>query len=143
MVDSIYREIILDHTRNPRNFGELDPADFTAEDTNPLCGDQIRMDLRVEDGVVADVKFSGRGCAVSMASASILTELVLGQPLADVRQLTKDDLLEEIGIPVSPARMKCALLGFNVLHLSLAIGDAHPGHAHPGHAHAEPAEVVR
>ena len=143
MTDSIYREIILDHSKHPRNFGELDPADLTAEDTNPLCGDQIRMDLRVEDGVVADVKFSGRGCAVSLASASILTELVMGKPLAEVRALTKDDVLEEIGIPVSPARMKCALLGFNVLHLSLAIGDAHPGHAHPGHAHAEPAEVVR
>ena len=127
-MDSIYRETILDHTKNPRNFGSLDPADFTAEDTNPLCGDQIRMDLRVEGGVVADVKFSGRGCAVSMASASILTELVMGQPLADVRALTRDDLLEEIGIPVSPARLKCALLGLNVLNLSLAIGDAHPDH---------------
>ena len=138
MTDSIYREIILDHSKHPRNFGELDPADLTAEDTNPLCGDQIRMDLRIADGIVADVKFSGRGCAVSLASASILTELVMGKPLAEVRALTKDDVLEEIGIPVSPARMKCALLGFNVLTLSLAIGDAHPGHAH-----AEPAEVVR
>lgn len=128
MVDSIYREIILDHTKHPRNFGELDPADFTAEDTNPLCGDQIRMDLRVQDGVVTDVKFSGRGCAVSLASASILTELVMGMPLDEVRTLTKDDVLEELGIPVSPARMKCALLGFNVLNLSLAIGDAHPAH---------------
>lgn len=138
MADSLYREVILDHYKNPRNFGELDPADFTAEDTNPLCGDQIRVDLRVEDGVVADVKFTGRGCAVSLASASILTELVMGMPLDEVRELTKDDLLEEIGIPVSPARMKCALLGFNVMNLGLAIGDAHPEHAH-----AEPAEVTR
>ena len=138
MTDSIYREIILDHSKNPRNFGELDPADLTAEDTNPLCGDQIRMDLRLDGGVVSDVKFSGRGCAVSLASASILTELVMGRPLDEVRALTKDEVLEEIGIPVSPARMKCALLGFNVLNLSLAIGDAHPGHAT-----AEPAELVR
>ena len=138
MTDSIYREIILDHSKNPRNFGELDPADLTAEDTNPLCGDQIRMDLRVDDGVVTDVKFSGRGCAVSLASASILTELVMGKPLTEVRALTKGDVLEEIGIPVSPARMKCALLGFNVLNLSLAIGDAHPDHAH-----AQPAEATR
>lgn len=138
MADSLYREVILDHYKNPRNFGELDPADFTAEDTNPLCGDQIRVDLRVEDGVVADVKFTGRGCAVSLASASILTELVMGMPLDEVRELTKDDMLEEIGIPVSPARMKCALLGFNVMNLGLAIGDAHPEHAH-----AEPAEVTR
>lgn len=135
MADSIYREIILDHSKNPRNFGELDPADLTGEDTNPLCGDQIRMDLRVEDGMVVDVKFSGRGCAVSMASASILTELVMGMPLDEVRTLTKDDVLEEIGIPVSPARMKCALLGFNVLNLSLAIGDAH--------ARSESAEAIR
>lgn len=142
MADSIYREIILDHSKNPRNFGEMDPADLTAEDTNPLCGDQIRMDLRVEDGVVADVKFSGRGCAVSLASASILTELVMGMPLDEVRTLTNDDVLEEIGIPVSPARMKCALLGFNVLNLSLAIGDAHAGHTSVG-ASSEPAGAVR
>jgi nitrogen fixation NifU-like protein len=136
MADSLYREVILDHYKNPRNFGKLDPADFTAEDTNPLCGDQIRVDLRVEDGVVADVKFTGRGCAVSLASASILTELVMGMPLEEVRALTKDDMLEEIGIPVSPARMKCALLGFNVMNLGLAIGDAHPEHAHAGPAEA-------
>ena len=124
-MDSLYKEIVLDHYKNPHNFGTLDPADYTAEDSNPLCGDQVRMDLRVEDGIVTDVKFSGRGCAVSMASASILTDMIMGQPLEEVRAITRDDLLEEIGIPVSPARMKCATLGLTVLNLSLALKEAH------------------
>jgi nitrogen fixation NifU-like protein len=124
-MDSLYKEIVLDHYKNPHNFGTLDPADYTAEDSNPLCGDQIRIDLNVEDGVVTDIKFQGRGCAVSMASASILTDMVMGQPLEEVRALTKDDLLEEIGIPVTPARLKCATLGLNVLKLSLALKEAH------------------
>ena len=124
-MDSLYKEIVLDHYKNPHNFGTLDPADYTAEDSNPLCGDQVRMDLRVEDGIVTDVKFSGRGCAVSMASASILTDMIKGQPLDEVRAITRDDLLEEIGIPVSPARMKCATLGLTVLNLSLALKEAH------------------
>jgi nitrogen fixation NifU-like protein len=115
MADSLYREIILDHYRNPRNRGTLDPADYSYEDTNPLCGDEVRIDLRVDGDRVADVKFSGRGCAVSQASASILTEMVQGRSLDEVKALTKDDLLEELGIPVSPARMKCALLGLKVL----------------------------
>ena len=124
-MDSLYKEIVLDHYKNPHNFGTLDPADYTAEDSNPLCGDQIRIDLHVEDGIVTDIKFQGRGCAVSMASASILTDMVKGQPLDEVRAITKDDLLDEIGIPVSPARMKCATLGLNVLNLSLALKEAH------------------
>ncbi len=115
MVDSLYREVILDHYRNPRNKGTLDPADYSYEDTNPLCGDEVRIDVRVEGDRVAEVRFSGRGCAVSQASASILTELVQGMSLDKVKALTKDDLLDELGIPVSPARMKCALLGLKVL----------------------------
>ena len=124
-MDSLYKEIVLDHYKNPHNFGTLDPADYTAEDSNPLCGDQIRMDLRVEDGTVTDVKFTGRGCAVSIASASILTDMVLGRPLEEVRQISQEDLLDEIGIPVSPARMKCATLGLTVLNMSLALKEAH------------------
>ena len=126
-MDSLYKEIVLDHYKNPHNFGTLDPADYTAEDSNPLCGDQIRMDLRVEDGTVTDVKFTGRGCAVSVASASILTDMVMGRPLDKVRQISKEDLLDEIGIPVSPARMKCATLGLTVLNMSLALKEAHAG----------------
>ena len=115
MVDSLYREIILDHFRNPRHKGTLDPADYSYEDTNPLCGDEVRIDLRVKDDTVSEVAFSGRGCAVSQASASILTEMIEGMPLDEVKQLTKDDLLDELGIPVSPARLKCALLPLKVL----------------------------
>jgi nitrogen fixation NifU-like protein len=115
MADDIYREIILDHYKNPRNKGTLDPHDYTFEDVNPLCGDEIRMDVRVKDDHVSEIAFSGRGCAVSQASASILTEMVEGKSLDDVKAITKDDLLEEIGIPVSPARLKCALLGLKVL----------------------------
>ena len=126
-MDSLYKEIVLDHYKNPHNFGTLDPADYTAEDSNPLSGDQIRMDLRVEDGTVTDVKFTGRGCAVSVASASILTDMVMGRPLDGVRQISKEDLLDEIGIPVSPARMKCATLGLTVLNMSLALKEAHAG----------------
>lgn len=115
MAENLYREIILDHYRNPRNKGTLDPSDYSFEDTNPLCGDEIRIDLRVRDGVVSEVAFSGRGCAVSQASASMLTELVEGRPLEEVKAISKDDLLEELGVPVSPARMKCALLSLKVL----------------------------
>ena len=115
MVDSLYREQILDHYRNPRNKGILDPADYSHEDQNPLCGDEVRIDLRVRDGIVSEVRFDGRGCAISQASASMLTELVEGRPLEEVKAITKDDLLDELGIPVSPARLKCALLGLKCL----------------------------
>lgn len=113
--DSIYREVILEHYRNPSNRGTLDPADFSYEDVNPMCGDEIRIDVRVADDCVSEIRFSGRGCAVSQASASILTEMAEGKSLAEVKAIAKDDLLDEIGIPVSPARMKCAMLGLKVL----------------------------
>lgn len=113
--DSIYREIILEHYKNPSNRGQLDPADFSYEDVNPLCGDEIRIDVRVADDSISEIRFSGRGCAVSQASASILTEMAEGKSLTEVKAIGKDELLDEIGIPVSPARMKCAMLGLKVL----------------------------
>lgn len=113
--DSIYREIILEHYKNPSNKGTLDPHDFSYEDVNPLCGDEIRIDVRVRDDRVSEIRFSGRGCAVSQASASILTEMVEGKTLDEVKAIGRDELLDEIGIPVSPARMKCAMLGLKVL----------------------------
>jgi nitrogen fixation NifU-like protein len=113
--DSIYREVILDHYQNPRHRGTLDPHDYSYEDSNPLCGDEVRIDVRVKDGKVDAIAFSGQGCAISQASASILTELVEGRPLDEVKRLGKEELLEEIGIELSPARLKCALLSLKVL----------------------------
>lgn len=115
MTDSIYREIILEHSQHPKNRGTLEPADYSYEDTNPLCGDEVRVDVRVKDNRISEIRFSGRGCVVSQASTSILTEMVEGMTLDEVKAITKDELLDEIGIPVSPARMKCALLGLKVL----------------------------
>lgn len=118
-MSDLYREQILEHYRNPHNHGTLDPHDATYEDTNPLCGDRIRIDLRIEDNVVKDIAFSGRGCAISQASTSILTDLVKGEPLDEVMEFSKDDLLDELGIPISPARIKCALLGLHVLKVGI------------------------
>ena len=119
MSQDIYREAILDHSKHPRNKGTLEHPDFTFEDTNPLSGDEIRVDLHVEGDRVAAVRFSGRGCAISQAAASMLTEMVDGQPVEAVKALTKDDILEELGVPVSPARLKCALLGLKVMKAAL------------------------
>lgn len=114
-MDSIYREIILEHSKNPSNKGTLDPADFTYEDLNPLCGDEVRIDVRVKDDQVSEIAWSGHGCAISQASASILTELVDGKSLDEVKAIGKDELLDELGIELSPARLKCALLSLKVL----------------------------
>jgi nitrogen fixation NifU-like protein len=113
--EQFYREYILDHYKNPRNFGRIEGADITHEEYNPLCGDMVGMDFRVRDGVIEDVKFHGRGCAISQASASLLTERLKGMTLDEAQQVGKDDVLEELGIDISPARLKCALLSLKVL----------------------------
>jgi nitrogen fixation NifU-like protein len=116
-----YREYILDHYRNPRNYGKLENPSTHAEDSNPLCGDQLAIDLLVEGDRVTAVRFQGRGCAISQAAASMLSEMIEGQPVAEVVKLGKDDILDALGIPISPARMKCAFLSLRVLHRSLAL----------------------
>jgi nitrogen fixation protein NifU and related proteins len=120
MSDDIYREIILDHYRNPRNKGKLPNADVSTHDSNPLCGDEIDIHLKVEQGKIKDIKFEGRGCAISQASASMLTEMVLDKPLTAVKDLAKDDILENIGLMnLGPARIKCALLSLKVLKMGM------------------------
>lgn len=115
-MDDFYRELILDHYKNPRHKGKLEPNDFSYEDSNPLCGDQIRIDVRLDaDQRVKEVAFTGRGCAISQASASMLTESIVGKPLAEVKQLTREDILELLGIELTPARLKCAMLSLKVL----------------------------
>jgi len=115
MSDQMYREYILDHYKNPRNFGRLEGADISHEENNPLCGDVVGMDIKTRDGVIEDVRFHGRGCAISQASASLLTERLKGMSLEEARSLDKEDVLEELGIEISPARLKCALLSLKVL----------------------------
>jgi nitrogen fixation NifU-like protein len=118
--EDIYREIILDHYRNPRNKGRISDADVSFHDSNPLCGDEIDIHLKVEDNVVKDIKFEGRGCAISQASASMLTEMVMNKPLTSVKELGKDDILENIGlVNLGPARIKCALLSLKVLKMGM------------------------
>jgi nitrogen fixation protein NifU and related proteins len=113
--EQFYREYILDHYKNPRNFGRIEEAEITHEEYNPLCGDMVGMDFRVRGGVIEDVKFHGRGCAISQASASLMTERLKGMTLDQARQVDKEDVLEELGIDISPARLKCALLSLKVL----------------------------
>ncbi len=127
-MDRIYQETILDYARHPRNFGRLEDADISHEENNPLCGDVVRIDLKVgPDDRVVDVRFSGKGCAISQAAASMLTEQIQGRPLDEVKAIGKDDILELLGIPISAARMKCALLSLKVLKAGLYGVGAWPG----------------
>ena len=120
MSEDIYREIILDHYRNPRNKGRISDPDASFHDSNPLCGDEIDIHLKVEDDVVKDIKFEGRGCTISQASASMLTEMVMNKSLTSVKELGKDDILENIGLMnLGPARIKCALLSLKVLKMGM------------------------
>ncbi len=118
--EQLYREVILDHYKAPRNHGLLEPNDAVAEGQNPLCGDEVTVSVRFGAGDVIDaVGFEGRGCAISQAATSMLTGIVKGRTAAEVAAMPKDELLEEIGIPLTPVRLKCALLGLGVLKLAL------------------------
>ncbi len=115
-MDDFYRELIIDRYKNPRMQGTLDPHNYSYQDDNPLCGDEIRIDLRVdEQGIVTDAAFSGKGCAIAIASADLLTEAVVGKNLEEIRSLSKEDILEMLGIELGPVRLKCALLSLKVL----------------------------
>lgn len=122
--DQLYRDVILDHYKNPRGHGVIEGADATAEGQNPLCGDEVSISVNFEpDGeTIEEVRFSGRGCAISQAATSMLTEMVKGRKAAEVAALPKEELFEEIGIPLTqmtPVRIKCALLGLGVLKVAL------------------------
>lgn len=115
-MDDLYREVIIDRFKNPRTKGTLDPHDYSYEDDNPLCGDRIRVDLRVDDaGVIEEAAFSGEGCAISQASADLLVESLVGKSLEDVKALGKQDILDLLGIELGPVRLKCALLSLKVV----------------------------
>jgi len=117
-----YRELILDYYRNPRNFGKLDPHDIDAKDLNPLCGDEIEMQIRVspEKDKIEEIKFIGKGCAISQASASMLTEMAKGKPLEWVKALSREDILKMLGTTdLGPARIKCAMLSVKVLKMGV------------------------
>lgn len=115
MSDELYREQILDHYWNPRNHGTLPHPDASGEDVNPLCGDQIRLDIVFDHDRVNEVRFSGQGCAISQASTSMLTEKIQGMDKEHLRQLNEQDIFDMLGVPISPARTKCALLGWLIL----------------------------
>jgi nitrogen fixation NifU-like protein len=125
-MDDFYRELIIDHYKNPVYRGQLEPHDIAFEDDNPLCGDFLRIELRVsDDGVIEDARFSGHGCAISQASADLLLEHIQGKTLDDVKALTKDDILGLLGIELGPVRLKCALLSLKVLKAGVyGLGEA-------------------
>ena len=118
-LDDFYRQSILDHYQNPRNWGTLENPDITAQDANPLCGDEIRIDLKIKDDRVEAVRFSGKGCSISRAAASMLTEAVEGKTLDEVKQINRDDVLDMLGIELGPVRLKCALLALKTLKVGV------------------------
>ena len=121
-MDNLYRDFILEHYKRPHNQGTLDPHDLHFADSNPTCGDEMSMTLRLDDAksAIADVAFDGRGCAISQASASILTDELRGQTLDEVRGMDPKHVLDELGVPIGPARLKCALLSYKVLQGAVA-----------------------
>ena len=119
-MDDLYRDYILEHYRRPHNFGVLEDATTSHEGANPLCGDRITLQLKVRDGMITGVGFTGRGCAISQASASLLTDEVKGKPAVEAAKMNAQDVLDMLGIEISPARLKCALLSLETLQKALA-----------------------
>ena len=115
-MDNLYREIIIDHYKNPLHKGRLDKSDFSFEDENPLCGDHIQIELRVNESQnVVEAKFDGHGCAISISAADLLLDSIIGKSIEDLKRLKKQDILDLLGIELSPVRLKCALLSLKVL----------------------------
>lgn len=125
-MDDFYRELIIDRYKNPHHRGELNPNDISFEDDNPLCGDHIRINLRVDgNSRVTEATFTGYGCAISQASADLLIESILGKTLDEVKRLNRDDVLDMLGIDLGPVRLKCALLSLKVLKAGVyGLGEA-------------------
>jgi nitrogen fixation NifU-like protein len=125
-MDDLYREVIIEHYKNPGFRGSLDPHDISFEDENPLCGDHLKIDLRVgEDGKVTEAAFNGHGCAISQASADLLLESIIGKSVEDVKKLTKSNVLDLLGIDLGPVRLKCALLPLKILKAGVyGLGEA-------------------
>jgi len=115
----MYAEVILDYYRHPRNYGTLKSPQIISHDVNTSCGDEVTMQVAVNDGRIADIRFSGKGCAISQAAASMLTEFVMGKPLDEIAKLNKESMLRLLPIEISPMRLKCALLGFKVLKIGV------------------------
>ena len=121
-IEMMYQENILDHFKNPRNFGKIENASVHHHEYNPLCGDEIELYLLIDDNKkIVDVKFNGHGCAISQASASMLTEQIKGKNLEGLKKMTKENILEMLGIPLSPVRLKCALLSLDTLKNGILI----------------------
>ena len=125
-MDDLYREIIIEHYKNPAYRGHLDPHDIAFQDSNPLCGDHIEITLRTdEQGNVSDARFDGHGCAISQASADLLIESIIGKPIEEVKKLNKQDILDMLGIDLGPVRLNCALLSLKVLKAGVyGLGEA-------------------
>jgi nitrogen fixation protein NifU and related proteins len=119
-MDDLYREIIIEHYKNPYHKGRIEGSDYAFEDENPLCGDHIHIDLQVDkDENVIDAKFDGQGCAISVASADLLLDSVIGKNIEELKGLGKQDILDLLGIELSPVRLKCALLSLKVLKAAI------------------------
>ena len=142
-MDDLYRDYILEHYRRPHNFGVLDGATTSQEGANPLCGDRITLQLRVRGGVIDGVGFTGRGCAISQASASLLTDEIKGKGLDKAGAMTSGDVLDLLGIEISPARMKCALLSLETLQGAVGSVNAASPAAEPDGASPEPAKAAQ